>query len=102
MDYPTFHASMERQLNRCREILDIKGAEYAPVDRFHNFRVSAAFLGGTKEQALGGFMAKHTTSIYDMIRSGQTYPRDVWIEKITDHMNYLILLMGMVDEVISN
>ena len=37
-------------------------------------------------------MAKHTTSVYDMVESGKPYSLELWDEKITDHINYLILL----------
>ena len=47
-------------------------------------------------QALGGMMVKHTTSVYDMIASGKEYPLSLWNEKITDHINYLLLLKTTV------
>lgn len=43
-------------------------------------------------------MAKHTVSIYDMARSEETFPLEKWDEKITDHINYLILLRAVVVE----
>jgi hypothetical protein len=49
-------------------------------------------------QALGGMMAKHTISIYDMIDTGNDYPMALWDEKITDHLNYLLLLKAVVSE----
>ncbi len=43
-------------------------------------------------------MAKHTVSIYDMCRSPEDISVDVWSEKITAHINYLILLRAIVQE----
>ena len=37
-------------------------------------------------------MSKHTVSIYDMCWSGQDYGLKLWQEKITDAINYLLLL----------
>ena len=50
-------------------------------------------------KALAGMMVKHTVSIYDMINNPDTtYDMDVWNEKITDHINYLLLLRAVVIE----
>lgn len=43
-------------------------------------------------------MAKHTVSIYDMARSDDSFSLEKWDEKITDHINYLILLRAVVVE----
>ena len=43
-------------------------------------------------------MAKHTVSVYDMCESGEQYPVELWQEKITDSINYLLLLNAMVRE----
>lgn len=72
-----------------------KTAEYATEDRLHNFRVAAAVEGITPRQALAGMMAKHTMSVYDMCRAGD-YSLDQWAEKITDSINYLLLLWALV------
>lgn len=50
------------------------------------------------KEALAGMMAKHTISVYDMCRSGKDYPIELWNEKITDHINYLLLLKAIVEE----
>jgi hypothetical protein len=83
-------------------VLGSKGNEYATEDRLHNFKVAAELQSETPQESLGGMMAKHTVSIYDMIRSPQTFTRAQWDEKITDHINYLILLRAIVEEEISN
>jgi hypothetical protein len=43
-------------------------------------------------------MSKHTISIFDMGRSKQDFPLEKWDEKITDHINYLILLRALIIE----
>jgi hypothetical protein len=79
-----------------------KAAEYASDDdRLHNFKVAAALQGETPEKALGGMMAKHTVSIFDMINdveSGKYHTIAIWEEKIKDHINYLFLLWALVND----
>ena len=36
--------------------------------------------------------SKHFISLTDMINSGKEFNKDVWDEKITDAINYLLLL----------
>lgn len=93
-----FENVIYRQLNMCVDILGVKATEYATQDRLHNFKAAAGMMGCDPKEALSGMMAKHTISIYDMCRSGQTYSIDLWNEKITDHINYLLLLKALVEE----
>lgn len=92
-----FNKVIESQLDYCRNLLCKKGEEYDSDsdDRFHSFKVAAALQGETPKQALAGMMAKHTVSIYDLIRSGSP-DLAIWDEKITDHINYLLLLKGLI------
>lgn len=96
MELDFFNSVIEGQIENCREMLIKKAEEYATEDRLHNFKVAAEMQGIEMDQALAGMMAKHTVSIYDMIASGDPYPQDQWEEKITDHINYLLLLKAIV------
>lgn len=98
MDHERFSQIVDKQVDVCREILVVKAAEYATEDRLHNFKVAAEMQGCSMDQALAGMMAKHTVSIYDMIHSGLAYSPAQWDEKITDHLNYLLLLRAIVEE----
>lgn len=98
MKSETFNQIVDAQLERCRNILCAKAKEYATEDRLHNFKIAAALEGAGPIQALSGMMAKHTVSVYDMAMSGETYPQELWDEKITDHINYLLLLKALVEE----
>lgn len=93
-----FNEIIEEQIEKCKETLIRKAQEYATEDRLHNFKVAAALEGKTPVQALAGMMAKHTVSIYDMCRDGCSN-LNLWDEKITDHINYLLLLAALVREV---
>ena len=94
----TFNFILDEQLKRCRNILVRKAEEYGSVDRLHNFRKAAAFKNTTMRQVLSGMMLKHTVSIDDMCESPQTFTEALWNEKITDGINYLILLRAVVEE----
>ena len=93
-----FEKLLDEQLELCRSVLCSKAVEYATEDRLHNFKVAAAVQGNDPKQALAGMMAKHTVSVYDMCASGTDYPMELWQEKCTDHLNYLLLLMALVQE----
>lgn len=94
-----FEQVVNEQFEICRKVLFKKAEEYATgKDRFHNFRLAAGLQGCSEKQALFGMMAKHLVSLCDMCRSGDEYPLELWNEKITDTINYALLLKGLVKE----
>lgn len=99
MDHVTFKGIVDSEIKRVDEILLVKAAEYAlDEDRLSNFRSAAALTGQRMRDVLGGFMLKHTVSIYDMLGDDADFPIELWEEKITDHINYLILLKAVIIE----
>lgn len=101
MNSVEFAKVFEKQIERCRDILFQKAEEYATDDeRLHNFNAGAAISGETPAQVLSGYMLKHTISVYHMVSADDptTFSNDKWDEKITDHINYLILLRAILDE----
>lgn len=98
MNQEIFNEILNNTVGHCITTLNSKAKEYATSDRLHNFKVAATLQGVTPTQALGGMMAKHTISIYDMIESGEEYSSTMWDEKIGDHINYLILLKALISE----
>jgi len=94
-----FNLLLDGILNHCEATLKRKADEYAvAADRLHNFIVAAGLQGTSPEIALGGMLAKHIVSIYDMINSKGAYVQEIWDEKIGDAINYLILLRAIVSE----
>ena len=88
-----FEKLVHEQLEICLNTLAAKGVEYATVeDKLHNFVVAAALENTTLAAACSGMMVKHTVSIYDMIPDALNWSPAIWDEKITDHINYLLLL----------
>ncbi len=98
MTTDNFNAIISAQIDHCESILCSKAKEYATADRLHNFKVAGALQGISPVQALMGMMTKHTVSVADMCMSGEEYPRGLWDEKITDSINYLLLLSALVRE----
>lgn len=97
MKIEQFNKAVNDQVKRSLDVLVIKAKEYATDDRLHNFKTAAVLEHKTPIQALAGMMAKHTVSIYDMCDTGDTN-LDTWNEKITDSINYLLLLRALVEE----
>lgn len=99
MNSEQFEAILQDQIDKTATILGHKAREYATdVDRLHNFKVAAELENTTTRNALAGMMAKHTVSIYDMCGSPAEMDLELWNEKITDHINYLILLRAVIIE----
>lgn len=101
MNAEDFNKIIHEQISRCEATLCKKADEYATEDRLHNFKVAAGIQNCLPTTALGGMMAKHTVSVYDMIRGleeGKSYPLELWDEKIGDSINYLLLLAAAVRE----
>ena len=97
-----FNKILESQLDYCKQLLITKNIEYkGELDRLHTFKVAAEMQGCNNKQALAGMMAKHTASVYDMCKGGE-YSIEKWEEKITDHINYLLLLKAIVIEEAEN
>lgn len=94
-----FNEIIHEQIARSLDTLGIKAKEYATDDRLHNFKIAAVLKGETPVQALAGMMSKHTVSVYDMCME-KNLNRDLnrWNEKITDSINYLLLLRALVEE----
>lgn len=97
MDNKEFEKSVKDQLNKCKDLLVIKGKYYqTSTDRLDQFKKAAILQGISPVEALGGMMAKHTTKLFDIMKSGAD--EEIWEEVITDHMNYLLLLKALVEE----
>lgn len=96
-----FNEVLESTINKCVRTLGCKAGEYATEDRLHNFKVAARLQNCTPITALAGMMAKHTVSVYDLIKrqeQGYVVPKEMWDEKIGDHLNYLFLLTALIEE----
>lgn len=78
------------------------GYQIAPVfeskDRLAHFKKAAAIMSATPKAALLGMLSKHIVSVSDMCTDSRDYPIEKWDEKITDSINYLLILRAIVEE----
>lgn len=96
-----FENILSERLKKCIDTLSVKANEYATEDRLHNFKVAAQLQNCTPITALAGMMAKHTVSVYDLAErqeNGLVVTKEMWDEKIGDHINYLLLLDALITE----
>lgn len=99
MTHEKFAAIVEKQTEKCLDLLVVKGKEYSlDADRLIAFKRAAALQGETVKQALCGMLAKHVVSVYDMCMSGDEFTEARWDEKITDSINYLLILKAAIKE----
>lgn len=103
MKIDVFNKAVKEQLLACENLLIGKGREYAPdaenkADRLAHFKKAAVIINGSSKEALLGMFAKHIVSISDMCTDSRSYPLRHWTEKITDSINYLLLLKALVEE----
>lgn len=94
-----FEKIVTEQLDYCKDLLIVKGKEYSLTDdRLSAFKKAADIQGSSVKEALAGMMAKHIVSIYDMCSSDAAFSKARWTEKITDSINYLLLLKAAIEE----
>ncbi len=101
MNITQFETVAKNQLSACEKLLTSKGEEYAlqpDVDRLDHFKVAGAITGGTPKAALWGMLAKHLVSLSDMCNSKDLFTEERWEEKISDSINYLVLLKALAME----
>ena len=100
MTQEKFVEIVNEQIDYCKSLLGCKGEEYDTFndDRLHAFKTAAMIQHENQKQALAGMMAKHTVSIYDMCSQQTEFTEEKWIEKISDSINYLLILRAIIEE----
>ena len=94
-----FNEIFDKQVEHCREVLSVKGDEYVlGDDRLEHFKKSATEQGVQPKQALWGMASKHLTSLGSMCKAETVFHEKIWNEKVTDAMNYMLLLWALVLE----
>lgn len=95
-------AAQAELVNHCLNLLDSKKADYATADYFHTFRAAAELQEITPLQALGGMAAKHVASVFKLFNEhaeGREISREMWMEKLGDVINYLMIAWAWVETV---
>jgi hypothetical protein len=99
MTQQEFEKVVNKELEYVKALLLTKGKEYSlEEDRLIAFKRAAALQNETPKQALCGMLAKHIVSVYDMCMSDDVFSLGRWSEKITDSINYLLILKAIVEE----
>ena len=102
MNQTKFNWLVQQQLTKCQQLLVSKGIEYqaGDIDVLHNFKVAGRVRNITPERALLGMELKHYVSIMDIVDNIEnSLPSlDKLDEKITDEINYLLLLNALILE----
>ncbi len=102
MDFKDFNAVVDKRIKTCVDILVPKGEEYSrDGERLHNFKKAALVLGVSPARALLGMYSKHLVSVLDIVDdldAGKMPKEAVLSEKMTDSINYHLLLEALIIE----
>ena len=99
MQYEDFQDLINEAIKRSNALLLRKGNEYTMEgDRLGQFTAAAHLQSITPSEALFGMLAKHLTSVADMVKSPTLYGFEKWYEKLDDIRNYTLLLEGVVKD----
>lgn len=94
-----FNSIIDAQIEDCREVLKDKFNEYqSGKDMLSNFNNIALMLKCSTSEAWLGMWLKHVESIIAMIKGKACYDDYKWSEKITDAINYLLLLQCILHQ----
>lgn len=97
----SFNEIVKEQIARCENVLIRKGNEYATTDdRLSAFKKAGAIQDQTMLQAALGMLTKHLVSLVDMIqdKNPARFGVDRWNEKLTDAINYLLIMRAIIEE----
>ncbi len=103
MDMQTFDRLVEKEIQRMKDVICSKSADYADgTDKLFNFKLAAELDGISPIEALRGMWLKHRCSLrqgLDELLDGKNRrPEAWWIEKLTDDRNYSVLLQALLVE----
>jgi hypothetical protein len=99
MKQKEFEGVVNHRLEKCKETLGLKGAIYADKnDRLKNFYDGAALNECTPEQYAFMLVTKHIVAIKDHIRDSRGMSEAFIDEKITDVINYMLLIEALVED----
>ena len=99
MNQKEFNEVIVRQTDHCKSMLVAKGAvKNTAVDRLAHFKKAAVVMNTTPKAALMGMLSKHLISVSDMCMDERKYSKEQWDEKITDSINYFLILRAIVEE----
>lgn len=109
MKVARFNEIIDEQLEFNKTLLIKKEKEYSEntsngkdADRLAHFKRTAALLNRDEKEAVFSMLSKHIVSLADMIINNGEYSLELWTEKISDSINYLLILKAMIYEEFEN
>lgn len=106
MNIKEFDKYINEQIQKCLDILISKGKEYDndPSDRLQDFKQAGKLQNTNQVKALFGMLSKQLVSLGNFCTQGDVidYPIQKWEERITDSINYLLILSAMLKEEFNN
>lgn len=96
-----FNKIIDEQIKKCLDTLISKATEYDrdDSDRLKDFKQAGVLSGTNQLKALQGMFAKQIVSLFNYITDGiHSYEFDKVYERITDSINYLLILKAMCVE----
>jgi hypothetical protein len=106
MTIKDFEKLSKNRFQHCEKVLNSKNKEYSRgEDKLHNFKVAGRMGDITPEFALVGMFMKHLVSIFDIVNDldeCKLPSEEILAEKLTDTINYLVLLEGLISERLQN
>lgn len=99
MNIAEFSELVENRIKVCKEVLTNRSKQYAKDnDKLHNFKAAARIADISITKAWEGMYLKHLVSILDIVDEPDSLPLEVIEEKITDSINYLLLLEAIIKD----
>lgn len=103
MNQQHFSALVDETFQTARQLLVVKGGEYAGSDdRLANFKRGAGLTGATPLQVALIYLSKHYDAVSTFVKddaAGTSRPRSESVEgRLDDLLNYCILLKGLIRE----
>lgn len=99
MEVEKFNNIVNTRLDSCKEILVTKAEQYATSkDRLHNFKDGACVNGCTTKQYALTLVTKHFIALRDKINRDEYVSEEFVSEKITDIINYMLLIEALIEE----
>lgn len=104
MDSKKFEKLSDEQIKICKDILFSKRAEYSTnEDVLHNFRQPTTLMNMSPAEVAFCYDTKHIASIQKIVHEiseGKLPTKELWREKITDYLNYGLLMNACVMELL--
>ena len=102
MTLTDFDKFLCREMKACKDLMMIKNADYATDDdKLANFKLAGKIDGIGARFALYGMDLKHRASINQGLEDTaytKEHTLSWWQEKIRDHINYMFLLLALIEE----